>query len=44
MLTKNIKLKAFKKKKKIKKLKKKLITLLNEENFIIQIIKKRIQK
>ena len=44
MLTKNIKLKLFKKKKLNKNLKKKLITLLNEENFIIQIFKKRIQK
>ena len=40
MLTKNIKLKLFKKKKLNKNLKKKLITLLNEENFIIKSLKK----
>ena len=40
MLTKNIKLKIFKKKKLNKNLKKKLITLLNEENFIIKSLKK----
>jgi len=44
MLTKNIKLKLFRKKKLNEKLKKKLTTLLNEENFYNQIIKKRIQK
>ena len=40
MLTKNIKLKLFRKKKLNEKLKKKLITLLNEENFIIKSLKK----
>ena len=40
MLTNNIKLKLFKKKKLNKNLKKKLITLLNEENFIIKSLKK----
>ena len=40
MLTKNIKLKLFKKKKLNNNLKKKLITLLNEENFIIKSLKK----
>jgi len=40
MLTKNIKLKLFTKKKFNKNLKKKLITLLNEENFIIKSLKK----
>ena len=40
MLTKNIKLKLFWKKKLNKNLKKKLITLLNEENFIIKSLKK----
>ena len=40
MLTKNIKLKLFKKKKLNKNLKKKLITLLNEENFVIKSLKK----
>ena len=40
MLTKNIKLKLFTKKKLNKNLKKKLITLLNEENFIIKSLKK----
>ena len=40
MLTKNIKLKLFKNKKLNKNLKKKLITLLNEENFIIKSLKK----
>lgn len=40
MLTKNIKLKLFKKKKLNKNLKKKLKTLLNEENFIIKSLKK----
>ena len=40
MLTKNIKLKLFKKKKLNKNLKKKLTTLLNEENFIIKSLKK----
>ena len=40
MLTKNIKLKLFKKKKLNKNIKKKLITLLNEENFIIKSLKK----
>ena len=39
MLTKNIKLKLFTKKKLNKNLKKKLITLLNEENFIIKSLK-----
>ena len=39
MLTKNIKLKLFKNKKLNKNLKKKLITLLNEENFIIKSLK-----
>ena len=40
MLTKNIKLKLFTKKKLNKNLKKKLLTLLNEENFIIKSLKK----
>ena len=40
MLTKNIKLKLFKNKKLNKNLKKKLITLLNEENFIIKSLNK----
>ena len=40
MLTKNIKLKLFKKKKLNKNLKKKLKTLLNEENFVIKSLKK----
>ena len=40
MLTKNIKLKLFKKKKLNENLKKKLKTLLNEENFIIKSLKK----
>ena len=40
MLTNNIKLKLFKKKKLNKNKKKKLITLLNEENFIIKSLKK----
>ena len=40
MLTKNIKLKLFKKKKLKKNIKKKLITLLNEENFVIKSLKK----
>ena len=40
MLTNNIKLKLFKKKKLNKNLKIKLITLLNEENFIIKSLKK----
>ena len=40
MLTKNIKLKLFTKKKLNKNLKKKLTTLLNEENFIIKSLKK----
>ena len=40
MLTKNIKLKLFTKKKLNKNLKKKLINLLNEENFIIKSLKK----
>ena len=40
MLTKNIKLKLFTKKKLNKNLKKKLKTLLNEENFIIKSLKK----
>jgi len=40
MLTKNIKLKLFTKKKLNKNLKKKLITLLNEENFVIKSLKK----
>ena len=40
MLTKNIKLKLFRKKKLNEKLKKKLITLLNEENSIIKSLKK----
>ena len=40
MLTKNIKLKLFRKKKLNENLKKKLITLLNEENFIIKSLKK----
>ena len=40
MLTKNIKLKLFKKKKLNKNIKKKLITLLNEENFVIKSLKK----
>ena len=40
MLTKNIKLKLFRKKKLNENLKKKLTTLLNEENFIIKSLKK----
>ena len=40
MLTNNIKLKLFKKKKLNKNIKKKLITLLNEENFVIKSLKK----
>ncbi len=40
MLTKNIKLKLFRKKNLNKNLKKKLITLLNEENFVIKSLKK----
>ena len=40
MLTKNIKLKLFSKKKSNENLKKKLKTLLNEENFIIKSLKK----
>ena len=40
MLTKNIKLKLFREKKLNKKLKKKLISLLNEENFVIKSLKK----
>ena len=40
MLTNNIKLKLFKKKKLNKNLKKKLTTLLNEENFVIKSLKK----
>ena len=40
MLTKNIKLKLFKKKKLNENLKKKLTNLLNEENFIIKSLKK----
>ena len=40
MLTKNIKLKLFRKKKLNENLKKKLKTLLNEENFIIKSLKK----
>ena len=40
MLTKNIKLKLFRKQKLNEKLKKKLITLLNEENSIIKSLKK----
>ncbi|WP_262589816.1 glucose-6-phosphate isomerase [Candidatus Pelagibacter communis] len=40
MLTKNIKLKPFGKKKLNKNLKKKLINLLNEENFVIKSLKK----
>ena len=40
MLTKNIKLKLFKEKKLNENLKKKLTTLLNEENFIIKSLKK----
>ena len=40
MLTKNIKLKLFRKKKLNENLKKKLITLLNEENFIIKSLKR----
>ncbi len=40
MLTKNIKLKLFKKKKLNRNLKKKLIDLINEENFIIKSLKK----
>jgi len=40
MLTKNIKLKLFRKKKLNKKLKKKLATLLNQENSIIKSLKK----
>ena len=40
MLTKNIKLKLFRKKKLNENLKKKLTTLLNEENFTIKSLKK----
>ena len=40
MLTKNIKLKLFRKKKLNENLKKKLISLLNEENFVIKSLKK----
>ena len=40
MLTKNIKLKLFRKKKLNKNLKKKLIDLINEENFVIKSLKK----
>ena len=40
MLTKNIKLKLFKKKKLNRNLKKKLTSLLNEKNFIIKSLKK----
>ena len=40
MLTKNIKLKLFRKKKLNDNLKKKLIKLLNEENFVIKSLKK----
>ena len=40
MLTKNIKFKLFRKKKLNKYIKKELITLLNEENFIIKSLKK----
>ena len=40
MLTKNIKLKLFRKKKLNRSLKKKLIDLINEENFVIKSLKK----
>ena len=40
MLTKNIKLKLFRKKKSNKNLKKKLVNLLSEENFLIKSLKK----
>ena len=40
MLTKNIKLKLFSKKKLNENLKKKLTSLLNEENFVIKSLKK----
>ena len=40
MLTKNIKLKLFRKKKLNENLNKKLNTLLNEENFVIKSLKK----
>ena len=40
MLTKNIKLKLFKEKKLNKNLKKKLISLLKEDNFVIKSLKK----
>ena len=40
MLTKNIKLKLFRKEKVNEKLKKKLTSLLNEENFVIKSLKK----
>ncbi len=40
MLTKNIKFKAFKKKKLNNKLKKSLISLLNEENHVIKSLSK----
>ena len=40
MLTKNIKLKLFRKKKLNENLKKKLTSLLNEENFVIKSLKK----
>ena len=40
MLTKNIKLKLFNKKKLNRNLKKKLTNLLNEENFVIKSLKK----
>ena len=41
MLTKNIKLKLFRKKKLNENLKKKLTILLNEENFVIKSLKKQ---
>ena len=40
MLTKNIKLKLFRKKKLNENLKKKLTSLLNEENLVIKSLKK----
>ena len=40
MLTKNIKLKLFRKKKLNENLKKKLTSLLNEDNFVIKSLKK----
>ena len=40
MLTKNIKLKLFRKKKSNKNLKKKLLNILSEENFLIKSLKK----